>query len=272
MSTVSSSPKTAVVLAGGQGTRLAPYTMAFPKPLVPLGEVPVLEIVLRQLSWHGVEKVIISVGYLAGLIEAYLQTRGGIDGLEISYLREARPLGTAGALGMMKDLEGADEPLLVVNGDLLTTFDFSSMFEFHTSRSPALTIAVKKKRVTLELGVLEVGPNLEVTDYREKPCTEHLCSMGIYLYSPDAINAIGFDERLDFPELVLRLLGQNKCVLAYETDCYWLDIGSRDEYERACTEFPEMRSRLLPDEASMAGPSQFPPQQDGRPAMDRKFP
>src|SRR5690242_10458047 len=118
----------ALVLAGGRGTRLAPYTIAIPKPLLPIGELPIIEFVLRQLRWHGVSDVVISVGHLGALIEAYLVARGGIPGLQISYLREREPLGTAGPIGLLEDL---DDDLLVVNGDLVTTLDFSSLMTFH---------------------------------------------------------------------------------------------------------------------------------------------
>jgi NDP-mannose synthase len=235
----------ALVLAGGRGTRLAPYTMAFPKPLVPVGEIPVIEIVLRQLHWHGINEVILSVGYLAHLIQAYFAARGGIDGLRLSYLHESEPLGTAGPIGLLGTI---DDQLLVVNGDILTTLDISHMIEFHRSRGPALTIAVHAKSVTIDLGVLEVDGTSSVMAYREKPVLEYQCSMGVYLYSSAAIRAVRRGERLDFPELVGRLLDQGERVLAYRSDCYWLDIGRREDFELANTEFPKLRALLLPDE------------------------
>ena len=236
----------AVVLAGGRGTRLAPYTIAFPKPLVPIGELPIIEIVLRQLRWHGLTEAIISVGYLAELIQAYFATRGGIPGLEISYLREAEPLGTAGAIGLLNDV---NDDLFVINGDILTTLDFSRMIRFHRERQPALTIAVYSRDVTIDLGVLEINAGGAVTAYSEKPSFRYQCSMGIYLYSPRAVQAIIPGEHLDFPDLVLRLLAKGESVLAYQSDCYWLDIGRREDYERATSEFPQMRSLFLPDES-----------------------
>ncbi len=235
----------AVVLAGGQGTRLAPYTIAFPKPLVPIGEIPIIEIVLRQLRWYGIDEAIISVGYLAELIQAYFTTRGGIPGLEISYLREAKPLGTAGAIGL---LENVNDDLMVVNGDVLTTLDLRKMIEFHKEHKPALTIAVYPRQVTIDLGVLEINESGSVTGYAEKPSFCYQCSMGIYIYSPRAVRAIEPGERLDFPDLTLRLLAQGESVLAYQSECYWLDIGRREDYERATDEFPRMRHLFLPDE------------------------
>lgn len=240
------SPIRAVVLAGGRGTRLAPYTTSFPKPLVPIGDLPILEIVLRQLRWYGVKEAILSVGHLATLIEAYFMSRGPIPGLEISYLRERTPLGTAGALGM---LEGRDENLLVINGDVLTTMNFADMIDFHVEGKAALTIAVYPRTVKIDLGVLEVGSDSNVVDYREKPSLEYLCSMGVYLYSRTALEAITPDEHLDFPDLVLRLLGDGHRVASYRRDCYWLDIGRPDDYERANMEFGRMRGQFLPDES-----------------------
>ncbi len=235
----------AVVLAGGRGTRLAPYTIAFPKPLVPIGEIPIIEIVLRQLRWYGVTQATISVGYLAELIQAYFTTRGGIPGLEIDYLRESKPLGTAGAIGLLGHI---DEDLFVINGDILTTLNFAEMIRFHREHKPALTIAVYPRNVTIDLGVLEINDGGSVTGYSEKPSFCYQCSMGIYLYSPRAAQAIVPGEHLDFPDLVLRLLAQGESVLAYESNCYWLDIGRREDYERATDEFPRMRPLFLPDE------------------------
>ncbi len=243
----------AVVLAGGRGTRLAPYTIAFPKPLVPVGEIPIIEIVLRQLRWHGIREATISVGYLAELIQAYFATRGGIPGLEINYLREAQPLGTAGAIALLGEV---DDDLLVVNGDILTTLDFTRMIEFHRQRHPALTIAVYQRTVTIDLGVLEIDERGAVTGYAEKPDLCYQCSMGIYLYSPQAVQAMVPGERLDLPDLVKRLLARGEPVLAYQSDCYWLDIGRREDYERALDEFPRMRRQFLPDENFAEGDSQ----------------
>ena len=236
----------AVVLAGGRGRRLAPFTTVFPKPLAPIGEIPIIDIVLRQLRWHGIREAVISVGYLGELIQAYLATRGGIPGLEISYLREAEPLGTAGPLALLPD---TGEDVLVVNGDVLTDFDFSQLIAFHQERRPALSIAVHQREVTIDLGVVDFTADGVVSGFREKPRIEYHCSMGINIYSPDALREIRPGEPLDFPDLALRLVERGEPVLAYRSDCYWLDIGRRDDYDRALEEFPIMRSRFLPDEA-----------------------
>lgn len=235
----------AVVLAGGRGRRLAPFTTVFPKPLAPIGEIPIIDIVLRQLRWHGIRQVVISVGYLGELIQAYLATRGGIPGLEITYLREAEPLGTAGPLALLPD---ADEEVLVVNGDVLTDFDFSQLIAFHQERRPALSIAVHQREVTIDLGVVDFAEDGIVSGFREKPRIEYHCSMGINIYAPRALRAIVPGEQLDFPDLALRLLDEGEQVLAFGSDCYWMDIGRRDDYDLVLEEFPRMRQRLLPDE------------------------
>jgi NDP-sugar pyrophosphorylase family protein len=240
----------AVVLAGGRGARLAPYTIAFPKPLMPIGDMPIIEMVLRQLRWYGITDVMISVGHLSELIEAYFLTRGGIPGLRISYLREREPLGTAGPVGMIGDL---DDDLLVMNGDLMTTLDYGKLLERHRAEQPALTIAVSPRTVQIDLGVLDIDAQSTIVGYNEKPMLSYTCSMGIYVYSPRAARAIVPGERLDLPDLVRRLLAHGERVMAYQSDCYWLDIGRHEDFERAQAEFPSMRAQLLLDE--QAGPS-----------------
>jgi NDP-sugar pyrophosphorylase family protein len=235
----------AVILAGGLGTRLAPYTIAFPKPLLPIGELPIIEVVLRQLRWYGIHEVIISVGYLAELIEAYFTTRGGIPGLRISYLREHEPLGTAGAVGMIPNV---DDDLLVMNGDLVTTLNYADLIAYHRAERPAMTIAVSPRTVQIDLGVLEIDEKSAIVGYAEKPKLSYNCSMGIYMYSPRATRMIEPSKYLDLPDLVKRLLERDERVLAYQSDCYWLDIGRREDFDRAQVEFPNMRSQLLPDE------------------------
>lgn len=241
----------AIVLAGGRGRRLAPLTTVFPKPLAPIGDVPIIDIVLRQLRWHGIREVTISVGYLGELIQAYFATRGGVPGLDITYVREDTPLGTAGPLAL---LDNRDEDILVINGDVLSDFAYSDLIAFHLEKRPALSIAVHHREVNIDLGVVDFAADGVVTGFSEKPSIEYHCSMGINLYSARALQAITPGEQLDFPDLALRLIERGEEVLAYRTDCYWMDIGRRDDYDRAIEEFPSMRDRLLPDEAEGATP------------------
>jgi NDP-sugar pyrophosphorylase family protein len=212
--------------------------------------VPIIDIVLRQLAWHGVREVAISVGYLGELIEAYLATRGGIKGLSISYIRESSPLGTAGPLGLLAQ---PYEDTIVVNGDILTDFDFASMIAFHREQQPALTIAVHHREVMVDLGVVDFEESGRVVGFREKPRLEYHCSMGVNIYSAKALELISPGQQIDFPDVALKLVERGDRVQAFPTNCYWMDIGRRDDYDRAIEEFPGLRDRLLPDESEGDG-------------------
>lgn len=233
----------AVILAGGQGTRLRPYTTILPKPLVPLGERPILELILNQLTSAGFDEVDLSVGHLGGLIRAYLTESARLDdGLEIRYLWEDEPLGTAGALRM---IEAPDDSFLVMNGDILTTLDYGDLMRFHKEEQPALTIAAHRKEVRLALGVIE-GEGREVRGFVEKPTLDYEVSMGIYVYGPKALEHVPAEGRFDFPDLVHALLGAGERVLAYPFDGDWFDIGTRDEYEQATERYEASRERFDP--------------------------
>jgi NDP-sugar pyrophosphorylase family protein len=233
----------AVVLAGGLGTRLRPYTAVLPKPLMPVGDRPVLDIVLRQLRRHGFEHVTIATGHLAELIEAFF--RDGADyGVRVDYHREHEPLGTVGALAL---IEGLDEPFLVMNGDILTDLDFAELLAVHTASGAAATIAATTRHVQIGLGVLRIDQGGVVNGYEEKPALDFDCSMGVYCFHPRAIAHIEPGVRLDFPDLVLRLLARGEDVRAHRPDAYWLDIGRHDDYSQAMEEFEQMRHRLIPD-------------------------
>ena len=219
----------AVILAGGKGTRLRPYTTVLPKPLVPVGERPILEVILRQLGAAGFERVDLSVGHLGELIRAYLDESGVVpDGLEVRYWYEDEPLGTAGAL---RPINPAEESFLVMNGDILTELDYRALMEFHASAGGALTIATHDQNVPLALGVIE-GEDGVVTNYIEKPTLHYQVSMGIYVCGPRALEAIP-DARFDFPDLVLALLAAGERVSTYHFDGEWFDIGTVQEHERA---------------------------------------
>jgi NDP-mannose synthase len=230
----------AVILAGGRGARLAPYTTVFPKPLVPIGDRPVLEIIIRQLLRQGIGDICLSVGYLGELIEAYFQNgHRNLPGLSLSYVRESRPLGTAGPLA---GIPGLDETFLVMNGDILTTLDYEALRAFHTSAGAALTVAMRRKDVRIDLGVLETNDRRELVAYREKPVYSFDCSMGIYVYEPRVLRYIKKDDPLDFPDLVIRLLDCGEKVVGFHSEDFWLDIGCREDYELAQQEFQNRAS------------------------------
>ena len=237
----------AIVLAGGRGSRLRPYTVVLPKPLMPVGDRPVLDIVVRQLQRAGFERLTVATGYLAELIEAFLGD-GGSYGISVDYFREAKPLGTAGSLAL---IEGLEEPFLVMNGDVLTDLDYSRLLADHAASDAIATIATRRREVEVQLGVLHFGNPLDatrLTDYDEKPLIEYEASMGVYCFSPRVSEHIVPGEPLDFPELILRLIAAGEIVRGWRSSAYWLDIGSHDDYERAQEEFERVRHRLLPDD------------------------
>jgi len=232
----------AVILAGGKGTRLAPYTTIFPKPLVPIGDRPILEIIIRQLVRHGIGDIILSVGHLGELIEAYFQNgHKNFPGLTLTCHREQQPLGTAGPLAL---IPGLAETFFVMNGDVLTTLDYGRMLKFHRDRRAALTIAVHAKEVLIDLGVLEIDSAQHLRAYREKPRFQFDVSMGVYIYEASTLRYIEKGRHLDFPDLVLRLLDRGEVVAAYPSSDYWLDIGRREDYEQAQQEYHEYAEQL----------------------------
>lgn len=218
----------AVILAGGLGTRLRPYTTVIPKPLVPVGGRPVLEHIIHRLHRSGVRKIDLSVSYLGKLIQVYL-TQAELPGqVELEFHWEDAPLGTAGALLGVPDLSGT---FLVMNGDILTTLDYAALIRHHEQQEAALTIAMHRKSVNVDLGVIESHDGF-VTGYIEKPTLNYDVSMGIYVYDARALDYLpqGFCQ---FPDLVLRLLDAGVPVATFMSDAAWYDVGTVEEYERA---------------------------------------
>jgi NDP-sugar pyrophosphorylase family protein len=219
----------AVILAGGQGTRLLPYTTVLPKPLVPVGERPILELLIRQLAAHGIDQVDLCIGHLGDLIQAYLSECSGIpDHVNIDYHWEDEPLGTAGALRIV---EPADDHFVVMNGDILTDLDYGRLVARHEETNADLTIATHRADVQLSLGVV-IGEDESVTGYDEKPTLHYDVSMGIYVYSQRALAAVP-EGRFDFPDLVLALLEQDRRVNCFPFSGEWYDIGTPGEHGRA---------------------------------------
>jgi NDP-sugar pyrophosphorylase family protein len=219
----------AVILAGGRGTRLRPYTMVLPKPLVPVGERPVLELILHRLAACGFVQVDLCIGHLGELIMAYFADGSRIpDGMSLRYHREEEPLGTAGALGAIDDL---DEPFLVMNGDIVTDLDFSALMSFHTEKEAALTIATIEKEVPISLGVIE-HEERRVTGYVEKPVLHYPVSMGVYVYEPRVLELMPAGH-FDFPDVVHLLLQHGELVVSYPFRGTWFDIGTPSDHEHA---------------------------------------
>jgi NDP-sugar pyrophosphorylase family protein len=220
-----------MLLAGGLGTRLLPYTTVLPKPLVPVGDSPVMENLLRQLAAHDVCDVTVSVGHLAGLIEAYFGN-GSRFGVRITYQHETEPLGTAGPLRNLADWT-ADDAVLVVNGDLLTDLDFSSFIAAYELHRPAIQVGIVRREERIELGVLTVGEDGRVHAYEEKPLHVYDASMGVYILSGRVKAVIPDTGRFDMPRLVLGALDAGHEVRAWRHDGIWLDIGRPDDHRRA---------------------------------------
>lgn len=221
----------AVVLAGGLGTRLRPYTTVIPKPLVPIGNRPVLEHLIRSLAKCGVDRIDLCVNHLGELILVYLANADLPPELQLAFHWEREPLGTAGAVGAIDDLDGT---FIAVNGDVLTNLDYRKVVAFHHEQEAALTIAMRSQRVHLDLGVIESEGGL-VTGFIEKPALSYRVSMGVYIYDERALRFLP-EGVCQFPDLVLRLLDAGERVAAFESDADWFDIGTIGEYERAAAD------------------------------------
>ena len=232
----------AIVLAGGKGTRLAPYTTVLPKPLMPIGDMPILDVVLRQLAAAGFDQITLAVGYLAELLMAYCGD-GSRYGIQLTYSREETPLGTAGPIALVPDI---DHTFLVMNGDLLTTIDYRQMLEAHVSRGHIATVATFPREVVIDLGVIEADDDDHVIGYREKPRFSYAVSAGIYLFEPEVLDYIPRGERFDLPQLILDLLDRGLTVGRFAAAGQWLDIGRHDDYEEAVRIFESRRGEYLP--------------------------
>jgi NDP-mannose synthase len=217
-----------VILAGGKGTRLRPYTTVLPKPLVPVAERPILELIIRQLASAGFTRIDLSVGHLGSLIKAYLDSVELPAGVDLRYWWEDEPLGTAGALRGVDDL---DVPFLAMNGDILTTMDYGELMRFHAGHDAGLTIAAHRQNVDVDLGVIESDDG-RVVDYVEKPTMNLDVSMGIYVYDPDVLELIP-EGHFAFPEVVKAMFEAGRKVMSFHGPGVWFDIGTVGEHERA---------------------------------------
>lgn len=234
----------AVIMAGGRGTRLGPYTALFPKPLAPLGdEMPVLELLLRQLKAAGVTDVILAVNHLHHLLRAFFG-QGEALGISIRYSLEDKPLGTAGPLSAM--IDDLDETFFVANGDLLTTLDFAEMYKSHQDAGADVTVASHRREVKIDFGLLETDDDMWLQNYREKPSYSHLVSMGLYVMRREAVAPhLTSGSYLDIPDLLRAMVGGGRRVYCHAPECFWLDIGRPDDYRQAQEIFAEDRSRFL---------------------------
>lgn len=232
----------AFVLAGGRGSRLAPFTSVIPKPLVPIGDFPIIEVLIRKLRSQGFNRITISVGYLAALIESYCGD-GAKWGVEIDYVREDEPLGTAGALSLLSDLDS--DRILVTNGDILTDLDLGALLSHHSS-ADAATIAASRRSLNVEFGVLHKDKEGLLSDYEEKPTLHYEVSMGVNVLSSWAIERyVRPGKHLDMPDLMRASMADGHSVRVHSTDAFWLDMGRMADLEQATEVFSADPGRFL---------------------------
>jgi NDP-sugar pyrophosphorylase family protein len=220
----------AVIMAGGKGTRLKPYTYVLPKPLMPVDRFPVLELVIRQLAHNGFHHIILSTGYMSELIKSFCGN-GERFGVKIEYSYESKPLGTAGPLGLLR--KKLDSTFLVINGDILVAMDFAHFLKSHRENKALLTIGLKRRSHNIQFGIVELDEETRVCSYIEKPTQEYIVSTGINLMEPEVLDYINPKERLDMPDLVNQLIRDGKKIHGYVNDGLWLHLSRPDDFESA---------------------------------------
>ena len=224
----------AFILAGGKGSRLLPYTTNFPKPLMPIKDKPILEIVIDRLRKADIKDIIFGTGHLAELLQAFFGD-GEKLGVKISYSREDEPLGTAGPLNLVRDK--FTDTFLVMNGDILTDIDFHELINYHKNEKSIATIALSKRTVDIDFGVVTLKNENQFSEWKEKPIIEYLVSTGIYIFEPEALNVLPSEGFFNLPDLIIKLAENNKKVTGYVHHGYWLDIGRASDYAKACEDY-----------------------------------
>lgn len=233
----------AVIMAGGKGTRLYPYSALFPKPLMPLGDMPILELLLRRLKNAGVTDVILAVNHLSHLIEAFFGD-GSKLGMRIRYSHEERALGTAGGLAAI--IDDLEDTFMVTNGDLLTTLDLAKMINQHKDWKAGASIGVYEREYKIDFGLIERDEDSRLSAYREKPTSKFFVSMGVYVLDREAIRPhVTKNEYLDMPTLLLKMKEAESDVRCFHDECIWLDIGRPDDFAKAQEMFEKDRNLFL---------------------------
>jgi len=236
--------KRAVVLAGGKGSRLRPYTVVLPKPLMPLGDYPILEVIVRQLVRYGFDRITLAVNHQAEIVRAFCGD-GSKWGADIDYSLETVPLSTVAPLKLLADLP---ENFLLMNGDVLTDLDMRRLYEEHVCEQRMFTIAASARTQIVDYGVLHTGPQSQLVGFEEKPRFNYLVSMGVYIVNRAVLERVPSGQMYGFDNLMLDMLKENEPVHVERYDGYWLDIGRVDDYMRAVEEFDQRRHQLLPDD------------------------
>ena len=227
--------KRAIILAGGKGTRLKPYTISLPKPLVPIGDRPILEIILCQLKKHGFDHITITVNHMADIIQAFFGD-GSKWGIKIDYSLEGKALSTMGPLTLINDLP---DDFLVMNGDVLTDLNFEKFYKDHIKSGSNFTIGSYKRIDKVEYGVLYSNEKSQLIGFEEKPSKDYLVSMGVYMMNKKNIDYIPKDTFFGFDHLMKVLIEKKLLPLIHEFHGYWLDIGRPSDYEKALEEYNE---------------------------------
>jgi NDP-sugar pyrophosphorylase family protein len=229
----------AVILAGGIGSRLRPLTFSIPKPLLPVGETPILEIILNKLKSFGIDEIILAVGYKSELIETYFGD-GKKMGVKIEYVEEKEPLGTAGPLAFVKRKVGKGDSIILMNGDILTKLDFGKLIETHNSKGADITIAVREYEQRSPFGVIEMEGDT-VKEIREKPTFNYDISAGIYVIKSDVIEMVPEGKKYDMPELIKEAMSKGKNVMGFKFDDYWMGVERIENYEEALSHIEEWK-------------------------------
>lgn len=232
--------KRAIILAGGKGTRLRPYTLVLPKPLMPIGEFPILEVIIKQLAAAGFDHITLAVNHQAEIIKAFFRD-GSKWGIRIDYSLENKPLSTMGPLKLIKVLS---DNFLVMNGDILTDLDYADLFETHVRHNEIFTISSCVREQLIDYGVLETSEG-RLLRLCEKPRMKYEVSMGVYVMSVRALDFIPTNTVYGFDHLMHALIAAGQSVAVRKFTGYWLDIGRSDDYAQAIDEFESMRTRFI---------------------------
>jgi NDP-sugar pyrophosphorylase family protein len=242
----------AVILAGGQGARLSPYTKVIPKPLIPIGDMPILEIILKQLRASGFDRATLAVSYKANMIENYFGN-GHWLGLSLDYSYTSQPLGTSGPLSFITSL---DDTFLVMNGDVLSSIDFADVYAIHRQTKSVATVVVCQHTIDVGFGVINVDSQARVLEYIEKPSLNMAICGGVYIFEPSVLQHIPHNQYMDMPTLIQHLIAQELPVHAYVFNGDWMDIGTITQYEFADSVFRRHRDRYLKSHALQTGPDE----------------
>ena len=231
----------AVILAGGKGTRLKPFTMCIPKPLLPVGDTPIIEVVIRQLARAGITRIVLALGHMAPFFASFVGD-GSRWGVMIESVLEDEPLGTAGGLRLVKNIP---QDFVVMNGDILTTLDYRSLIAIHQQRAAWATVAVSQREVSIDYGVVIASEDGCLQEYREKPKIRYEVSMGINVLSARCLDLIPPKCRFDIPDLMLAICKAGQRVVCHKTSFYWQDIGLFEDYQRASQDFTDHPDRFI---------------------------